>query len=177
MDKKLLKILKELKNIQPDPDYSRRSRFLLLNSEGPTAQIKDRRGGRGGLVSALNGLFFNAGPVKLAFAVGVVIILVLIAGSVYRINNQLNQNNLVVKASEMNASIQVKLNEIKYLLENKPTDSKNILTVQELLGKATQELREVAAFDLNKGEDLSKSLEKIKSAQEIFYQIDALLTR
>jgi len=110
---------------------------------------------------------------RLAFATGIALVLILIAGSVYYINNQLNQNNLVVKASEMNASIQVKLNEIKYLLETSPQiDFSQISTIQALLEKAANELKEVSALG---DKDLNESLKKIDSTREILYQIDEIL--
>lgn len=170
MSQDLFKILKELKRIQPDPDYSRQSRLLILSPKRPDALIEGPELRQGWVTDILNS-FYSA---RLAFAAGIAVILILAAGSVYYTNNQLNQNNLVVKASEMNASIQVKLNEIKYLLENKSINPLNILAIQILLEKANKELKEVSTLDLE-GKDLDKSLEKIKSAQEIFYQIDILL--
>jgi len=170
MNQDLFKTLKELKQIQPDSDYSRQSRLLILSPERQNILVKGPELRQGWVSDILNS-FYSA---KLAFAAGIAVVLILAAGSVYYINNQLNQNNLVVKASEMNASIQVKLNEIRYLLENRPMDLKSILTIQDLLEKANKELKEVSTLDLE-GKDLDKSLEKIKSAQEIFYQIDILL--
>jgi membrane protein insertase Oxa1/YidC/SpoIIIJ len=171
MNQDLFKTLKELKQIQPDSDYSRQSRLLILNSKNEVDVLIKNPVSRSGWFSDILNNFYS---VKLAFATGMALVLILIAGSVYYINNQLNQNNLVVKASEMNASIQVKLNEIKYLLENKPASLSNAITIQTLLEKATKELKEVSTLDLE-GRDMAESLEKIKSAQEIFYQIDILL--
>jgi len=171
MNQDISKILKELKQIQPDSDYSRQSRLLILNSKNEVDVLIKNPVSRSGWFSDILNNFYS---VKLAFATGTALILILIAGSVYYINNQLNQNNLVVKASEMNASIQVKLNEIRYLLENKSINPLNVLPIQILLEKATKELKEVSVLD-SEGKDLSESLEKIKSAQDIFYQIDILL--
>ena len=171
MNQDLFKILKELKQIQPDPDYSRQSRLLILNSKKEVDVLIKSPVPKSGWFSDVLNNFYS---VKLAFVAGITLVLILITGSVYYINNQLNQNNLVVKASEMNASIQVKLNEIRYLLENKSINPLNILAIQTLLEKAAKELKEVSVLD-SEGKDLSESLEKIKSAQEIFYQIDILL--
>jgi len=157
MDKELLKILKELKQVRPDPAYSRQSRLLILGPE-----VK-----QGGVIDILSNFY----SVRLALA-GIAIVLILVAGSVYYINNQLKQNDLVVKASEMNTSIQVKLNEIKYLLENKPVNASDASTIQALLEKAVTELKEASNSSTS---TLDVSLEKIKSAQETLYQIDALL--
>lgn len=164
MEKDLFKILKELKQIQPDSDYSKQSRLLILNSNRTDVLVKSPELRRNWFADIL---VFNSA--RLVLALGIFVIFII--GTVYYINNRLNQNNLVVKASEINDSIQVKLNEIRYLLENKPITSKNISTIQVLLEKATNELKAVSTLDGN----LDKSLEKIKSAQEIFSQIDALL--
>jgi len=170
MSQDLFKILKELKNIQPDSDYSRQSRFLILQSARINAdQDADLRGQKAWLVEILRVLY----PAKLALGVGIVILILTISGGVYYINNQLNQRNLVVQASEMNASIQVKLNEIKYLLETSPQiDSSQISTIQVLLEKAANELKETSALG---NKDLNESLRKIKSSQEALEQIDVLL--
>ncbi|PJB83766.1 hypothetical protein CO087_01060 [Candidatus Wolfebacteria bacterium CG_4_9_14_0_8_um_filter_39_46] len=164
MDKDLFKVLKELKNIQPDLDYSKQSRLLLLAQTRNDAE-KD---------AELRGNIFRVFyPAKLALAVGIVILILVISGGVYYINNQLNQNDLVVKASEMNASIQVKLNEIRYLLKNNPQpDTESILAIQVLLEKAANELKEVSALG---DKDLNESLKKIDSTREILYQIDDIL--
>ena len=166
----LFKILKELKNIQPDPNYSKRSRFLILQSaRRKEDQDVDLRGQKAWLAEFLRILY----PAKLAFVVSIVILILAISGGIYYINNQLNQKDLVVKASEMNASIQIKLNEIKYLLENQPqVDPAKISTIQGLLEKATNELKEVSVLG---DKNLDESLRKIKSSQEILEQVDALL--
>ena len=173
MNQDLFKILKELKNIQPDPDYSKQSRFLILQSaRRKEDQDVDLRGQKAWLAEVLRILY----PAKLAFVVGIVVILILaISEGIYYFNNQLNQKDLVVKASEMNAAIQIKLNEIKYLLESEnqsQIDQNKISAIQELLGKAANELKDVSASE---GKNLDESLRKIKSSQEIIEQVDALL--
>lgn len=174
MEKDLFKILKELKNIQPDSDYSRQSRFLILaqtrNDAEKDAELRGKTVGQKAWLADILRVFY---PAKLALAVGIIILMLIVSGTVYYINNQLNQNDLVVKASEMNASIHVKLNEIKYLLENNPqSDTESILAIQVLLEKAANELKEVSALG---NKDLNESLKKIKSSQEALEQIDALL--
>jgi hypothetical protein len=175
MEKDIQKILKQLKQIQPDPNYSKRSRLFILNSnrEEDIAEIMLRGS------SLKQGWFSYAiksfHSVKLAFAVGSVIIVLALAGSTYYINKELNRKNLVVRASETNTSIQVKLNEIKYLLENKQKiDPALVVTIQALLEEAANDLKEVSSLS-SEGKNLSESLEKMKSVQEIFYQIDTML--
>lgn len=170
MDKDLFKVLKELKNIQPDLDYSKRSRLLILAQTRNYAEENvELRGQKIWLANILR-VFY---PTKLALAVGIIILVLVISGGVYYINNQLNQNDLVVKASEINASIQIKLNEIRYLLENNPQpNTESMLAIHVLLEKAANELKEVSALG---DKDLNESLRKIKSSQEALEQIDDIL--
>ncbi len=162
MNKELLTILKELKNIGPDPDYSKKSRFLILSRQKPETNS----------VSPNPLRFMNL--LRFSAVLGVLIALV-ISGSLYY-SGKSNKDELMVRAGELNGSIQVKLNEIKYLLENnnRHLNTKEIVAVQTMLDKTANELKE--AGDLNKNnEDLKKSLEKIKAAQETLLQIDAML--
>jgi hypothetical protein len=160
MDKELLKILEKLRKIQPDPDYSRKSRLLILTSERQS--IKS--------VKLLPSFRF----VNLATLTSLVIVLILITfGGVYYLS-QSNQQDLIVRANEVNASIQIKLDEIKYLLESQSA-SLNLLDIQNtqtLLEKATNELKEASSLTLE-GKKLEEVLQKIKNAQEILSQIDS----
>jgi len=173
MDDKLIKILKELKNIQPDPNYSKRSRLLIMQSARIKAthevDLRERKFQPTEILRFLS-------PAKLMMIVGVIILTLVVSGGIYYVNhNQTNQEDLIVKASEMNAAIQIKLNEIKYLLESEnqsQIDQNKISAIQELLGKAANELKDVSASE---GKNLDESLRKIKASQEILEQIDALL--
>ncbi len=172
MDEKFIKILKEMKNIRPDADYSKRSKIFILSSEKRadiTSEVTILKPKRFGDVLSVFSFY------KPALVTGIVIFLIIMVASIYYINNTLNQNNLVAKAGEVNASIQVRLNEIKYLLENKSDlDSTNILTIQAMLEKAANNLKEVSASS-SESNNLSESLDKIKAAEEILYRIDMLL--
>jgi len=173
MDDKFIKILKELKSIQPDPGYSKQSRLLIMQSARIKAnQEVDLREQKFQFAEILRFLY----PAKLMLLAGVIILILAVSGGIYYVNhNQTNQEDLIVKASEMNAAIQIKLNEIKYLLESEnqsQIDQNKISTIQELLGKAANELKDVSASE---GKNLDESLRKIKSSQEILEQVDALL--
>ena len=162
MNKDLFEILKGLKNIAPDPDYSKKSRFLILSQQKSQTSP-----------SSYN-LLKLISPLRFAMALGILIAL-MISGGVYYVDKS-NKDELMVRAGELNGSIQVKLNEIKYLLEsnNRPLTGEDISQIQVLLNKTTDELKE--ALNLNQNnEDLEKSLEKIKAAQEILLNIDAAL--
>lgn len=160
MNKNLLENLKGLRQIQPDSDYTARSRFLILAEPAATGNLPE---------------FKITRIYRPAFAIGLISIFVLMAlGGIYQIIKP-NQNDLVVRANEINSSIQVKLNEIKYLIKNNNhLNAENILNIQTLLEKTTNELKEASTLS-QENKDLEKSLEKIKSAQEILLQIDAML--
>jgi hypothetical protein len=162
MDKELFTILKELKNINPDSDYSKKSRFLLLSQQKP--QINSVVPGPARFMNLLR---FSA--------VSGILIALAISGGVYY-NGKSNKDELIVRAGELNGSIQVKLNEIKYLLEsnNRRLNNEEITVIQVMLDKTANELKE--AGDLNQNnEDLEKSLEKIKAAKDALLQIGAML--
>lgn len=174
MDEKFIKILKEMKNIRPDTDYSKQSKIFILNSERGVdiaSEVKFLKPKRFGDVLSVFSFY------KPALVTGIAIFLITMAAGIYYVNNTLSQKNLVVKASEVNASIQVRLNEIKYLLENKSDlGSTSILTIQIMLEKAANNLREVSASG-SESNNLSESLDKIKAAEEVLYQIDMLLKK
>ncbi len=168
MSKDLFKILKELKDIEPDQDYSKRSRNLLLseieiNKRGktlPRFMFSD-------VLSILHPSKFVLGMVSVA------VLILIISGGVYYAIRPLSQDDLVVKASEANASIQVKLNEIQYLLESHaPTDSNQILAIQDMLQNVTDNLKAAASLE---PQNIEGALERIKAAEDALYQIDQLI--
>lgn len=158
MNKNLLENLKELRQIQPNSDYAERSRFLILAN--PQTSAKQTH-----IYAAY----------RSAFAIGLISVFILMAlGGAYYINKP-NQNDLVVRANELNGSIQVKLDEIKYFIESgQRLDAKNIRDIQILLEKTTNELKDASILS-QENQNLEKSLEKIMSAKEILLQISAML--
>ncbi len=156
MEQELFKILRELKQIQPNADYSKRSRALILGAK-----------------TFRHWQWIYSPKFAMVTAMAVVLIL-MISGSFYYIKIQSNQEDLVVRASELNSSIQIKLNEIKYFIENDQISPGAISTIQTLLEEATNDLQEASKLSL-KEEELEKSLQKLKLAQEILLQIDSLL--
>lgn len=165
MEEKLLKILKEMKRIQPDPDYSRNSKMLIL------ASLKSAPAQTGGF----NGIFdkFNLlSKLSISSATIAILSVILIAG--YYFNSTTNENKMVAKANEINASIQVKLGEIQYLLNHKNNVvSADIDDIQILLSEATTNLKEAEKL-VSEGKT-EESFNKIKKAQDIFIEIDALI--
>ena len=163
MNNNLFKILQELKKIQPDADYSHKSKTLLLSEIGA-----DKK--RLTLADIFSSFYSN----KLVLgAVSSVVLLLIISSGIYYVKSSLNQSDLVVKASETNASIQVKLNEIQYLLQNNASsiDANQILAIQAMLQNSADNLQ--AALS-SKPEEFDKSLQKLKEAEEMLYKVDQI---
>lgn len=167
MNKDLFKILKELREIQPASDYSAKSRLLIVSSEKP----ERKTGGGWGYSFGLN---FNASAV---LAPAVFSILIILSG-IYGFNyfGERNRQSLIVRAGETNESIQIKLDEIKYLLEQGPVFvSPNAAEIQRLLGEAEVNLKEALAFNPENGGDLEEFLNKLKSAEENLSKINSFI--
>lgn len=163
MEQDLVKILRELREIKPDADYTRRSRLLIV-SDGEIGSLP-----KYGFFDILKTISFN----RMALVAEITVALVLfILGGVYYIH-QSNQN-LVVQANELNATIQLKLDEITSYLKNQPgVDPSRIGEVNLLLEKVNADLNQ-ASVDLKDGK-LEDSLKKMKSAQEVFSQVESVI--
>jgi len=172
MDKNLLKNLEVLKKINPDAEYSRRSRFLILSTpptiKGPV------------LTSVLKAPRFNFVFKLATVSVSVVVLIMIIFwGSSYL--GQLfapvffPQQGLTAKAEELNSSIQIKLNEIKYYLETQTKiDAATAVTLQVQLQKIANELEEANTL-ISSQTELEKSLEKIKNAEQTLSNLEDLI--
>jgi hypothetical protein len=170
MDNNLLKIFKNLKEIKPDAEYSKRSRLLILSSQPLKEPVLTHvfRAPRLGF-----GFKLAVVPVSI-----IVLIIIIFLGSSYL--GQLftpiffPQKGLTAEAEELNASIQIKLNEIKYYLETRTTiNADTVAALQIQLQKITDDLEE--ASDLTSQAELEKSLEKIKSAEQALSEIESLI--
>ena len=176
MDKDLLKILRELRGIKPDPDYARQSRFLILSSEEkPMA----REAARAVIARKFNPIlnFINAvQSIKFAMAAEIISILVIaVLVGAYAVH-QGNKSNLVVQADELNSSIQLKLNEIQYLLKNQAqTSALNIADVASPIDTAADDLNQASA--LIKNNEIENAIVKIKEAEKIFQDIETNLKK
>jgi hypothetical protein len=174
MDSILLENLKKLKKIQPDPGYSGKSRLFIL-SQRRTGVVSARSRGEKQTFVEVFGALKNFYSVKWATVAAVLLVVFLVSGGAYLYTKQSNQSELVVRAGEMNASIKVKLDEIKYLLEHSPTINQGDLpAIQSLLGEATTDLKEASALSADNAK-LEESLQKIKSAQDALLKIDAMI--
>ena len=159
----LIKLLKQLRKIEPDPAYSERSLNLILSSGRP---VKRETGFKeAGFWAWLIQPSFRR---TLAAEVSGFVIILIILG-VYYFQLQ-NKNSLVVQADEINASIQLKLNEIQYLIQNDNLETSTTSSLAISLGQAEEELK-IAEAELQNN-DIEKSLEKIKAVQKIFEEIN-----
>lgn len=165
MDKELSKILKELKDIAPDAVYSVRSRNLLLAEINTDKKTTPKRFSFADVFVAA----YSRRPAYIIATTAFALILI-VSSSVFYTTNEINKHKFVVKAGEVNNSIQIKLDEIKYLLGNKEIDYNKGVVIQAMLLEAMEELKQAS-----NEKDTNKSLEKIKAAQETLYKIDALL--
>lgn len=183
MDKDLFKNLKDLQQIKPNDEYSKQSRLLILSSWRQEKQIQEA----GFWPLLLSGFKKPAFVVALS---GFFILIIFLGVSYFsQILSPLflpgsNQNNLVAEANEMTALIQVRLDEVKYniqeLEDKKLADLATLNDLRGLLTEATKDLTEAAQLDAE-GEDLEISLQKMKAAYEILQkmslEINNILTK
>lgn len=165
----LQKLLKELKNVKQARQARENSRRLLLSqlSQLP-AQKYDGLQEKEWSFSSLYGFITNRPTLaaEIAFA-----LIFAIGGGLY-LRHESSQK-LVVEANNVNASIQVKLDEVKYLL-NKPSHltPRNAKEIASFLEEAEKALKE--ANESLKIENLENSLEKMKVAENAFSEIESI---
>lgn len=159
------KLLKELKNITPDPAYRARSRSVLLATlDAQPRQPLEKQG--------FFAVFWDILSTKPAMAAETIAFIALVTlGGLYL--HRQSTDKLVVQANDVNSSIQVKLDEIKYLLnKNQPLFSpQKTKELNILLNDAKNFLKE-AEGDLNTA-NLEDSLRKLKIAEETFAQFES----
>jgi len=166
-ERQLSEILNKLKNITPDPKYAERSRFLILSSNREYVVQKSSK-----YAVIPNWLKMP----RLAITMGTITAFIIIAALTVAFMPR-SQNSLVAEANEINASIQIKLDEIKYYLENQPTattDPAIAQGFQNLLQKSTAALEE--ASQLSKDPDtMEGAVGKIKEAEAAFLEMKLML--
>lgn len=131
------KILKELKNVSPDPGFTARSRRIVLSSKNRTS-LADFWHFKNYLEVA-----------RLGLTVGLTAILIFaIFGGVSFINQRfspipagLNQS-LITEAEEVNSSIQIALNEVAYLDQS---NSQTIKTIEKVASAKPEPEKEAPA--------------------------------
>jgi len=163
VNKDLFKILKELKNIQPDDNYTKQSKMLILSS--PQLQTTNHK-----LQTFFEWFNFKHSAM---LAASIAIFVFIILWTVSYLPG--NKNSLVAEANEINASIQVKLDEIGYHLDSQKIDFSMATNIQNLLKITTDELIQVQEELENNPEKLKESVEKIKKAEQNISEINSLL--
>ena len=164
MKNDLFTTLKGLKNIQPDSEYSNNSRNFILSQTQISADLNtDLRG--------FKNWFDLKHSLMLAGALASFIFIVLIAVSYL----PGNKNSLVAEANEINASIQVKLDEIGYQLDNQKIDFSMASNIQNILKTTVDELAQAQEELKNNPDKLKESVKKIKKAEQDIAKINELL--
>ncbi len=162
MNKNLFTILKELKNIQPDAQYSKHSLdliFLLKENKQPKFVYAD----------AFNWIKLH----RLSATIGSFGILAIFA---FVIVSYLpgNKNGLVAEANEINSSIQIRLDEIQYQLNNQPISTSTAIHTQNSLNEAAKNL--LNAFETSSNpEKLEDVVNNIKEAKDIIAELNSRL--
>ena len=165
-DKDLINNLKELRAIEPDAEYSNRSRFLILSLKKDF--LKKEK------ITFYGRLFNNFYLTRLAPSFGIIVTIIAVGYmAFYHLPTQ--QRRLVAEANEMNAEIQIKLNDIQYYLDNNSEiNLSDIATIINLLQKSAEELDEAKNISSDK-ENIESAIIKIKNAQETLQEINELL--
>ncbi len=166
-ERQLAEILNKLKNITPDPKYAERSRFLILSSNREYAVQKPSK-----YAVISNWLKMPRLAMTTATIAAFIIIAALTVAFMPR-----SQSGLVAEANEINASIQIKLDEIKYYFENQPTAATDPVFAQgfqNLLQKSLADLKE--ASQLSKNPDtMEEAVGKIKEAESTFLEMKLMI--
>lgn len=163
MEEKLAKILKELKKIEPHPHYSLRSRSLILSHK--------KEPGKTGLFSFL--AHFQEMRFALGAEIATMVLVAILATGYYAYEFNKNRNDLVVQANEINSSIQLKLNEIQYIIKTQSPKGTLSSDIAALLNSATDDLNK-AKSDLNNNK-MESAVQNIKSSESTFKDIEAKL--
>ena len=162
LDKNLFSILKELKNIQPDAQYSKHSLdliFLLKENKQPKLIYS----------GAFNWIKLHRISTTIG-SFGILAIFALIIVSYL----PGNKNGLVAEANEINSSIQIRLDEIQYQLNNQPISTSTAINAQNSLNEATKNL--LNAFEISSDpKKLEDVVNNIKEAKDIIAELNSRL--
>ena len=162
MDKDLFTILKELKNIQPDAQYSKYSLDLIL-------LLKENKQPKIIYDGAFNWIKLH----RLSTTIGSFGILAIFALIIVSYLPG-NKNGLVAEANEINSSIQIRLDEIQYQLNNQPISTSTAINAQNSLNEATKNL--LNAFEISSDpKKLEDVVNNIKEAKDIIAELNSRL--
>ena len=165
-DKDLINNLKELQSIAPDVEYSSHSRFLIMSSKKDLLKAEK--------LSPYGWFFGNFYLSRLAPSFGIIITIAAISYVAFSYLPT-QQKRLVAEANEVNAEIQINLDDIQYYFDNNreisPSDT---IAIIDLLQKSADELNDAKNISSNK-ENIEETLMKIKNAQETLIKINELI--
>lgn len=153
MDDKLIKILKEMRTIEPDRAFSMHSRERIISVKKGWAGI------------------FALPAMGARIMVSAAILLIIVTAYV---TTPTPEENIVVKADEINTSIQIKLKEIEYLINNQPVvDEATSAKVETLLNNTVAQL-DTSNLDSKNPEEV---LKKIEDAEHTLKELRRLLKK
>lgn len=162
MNKDLFTILKELKNIKPDAQYSKHSRdLILLSKNGKQTKFI--------YTDAFNWIKLH----RLSATIGSFGILAIFA---FIIVSYLpgNKNGLVAKANEINSSIQIRLDEIQYQLNSQPISTSTAINAKNSLNEATKKL--LNAFEISSDPNkIENVVNNVKEAENMIAELNSRL--
>ncbi len=162
------RLLKELNTIRPDEAYAAESRKVLLQKLGGRSFPAHTTSDGAGFWSSFRAILVTRSALVAEATTLVALVAVL---GIYV--NRSSDEQLVAQANEVNSSIQVKLDEIKYLLDKPaplgPEETKNVTA---FLSEAETALKEATAEIQN--DNLEDSLAKMKAAEEAFSKIEGI---
>ena len=85
-----------------------------------------------------------------------------------------NKNGLVAEANEINSSIQIRLDEIQYQLNNQLISTSTAINAQNSLNEATKNL--LNAFEISSNpEKIKDAVDNIKEAKDIIAELNSRL--
>lgn len=165
MKDNLLNNLKSLRDIAPDAGYSKNSlNFILMQPRNEMKKAEELKYfGFLGWVNQHRVLIYSGATGVLTLALIVLTVISYLPG---------NKNSMVAEANDINNSIKIDLDEIKYQIDaNKEISSSTISEIQNSLAKAAEELKSVQNLNIDDINSLEEILNKIKNANDIISQI------
>lgn len=155
MKNNLFENLKTLRAIAPDEAYAKQSRHLILHA--PQAELSREFA------------FYMKVGVAVSFA------FIIMLGGLF-VGRAMHERAMVAQANEVNANIQLKLNEIKYLLEDPAkTSREKIAKSADLLKQAAAELREADGYLTS--DNVGESLKSINATRTLLIEIEGVMNK
>jgi len=162
MKNNLFENLRALRAIKPDSEYAKKSRGLILSAE-----LRLPAGGQETV--RYDVAFWMKTGIAVSFA------FLIMLGGLF-VGRAMYERVMVAQANETNEKIQIRLNEIKYLLSDPARASQEkISQSMELLQNAANELQEADVY-LYVG-NVGESLKGINAAQNLLVEIESIISQ